>query len=70
MAFTKFYDIDTSQSLRRNAFLDDGVLCLNLNDLATPVTSNRARTDLHLAQPRANDPSEALDTDEIRINQR
>lgn len=43
MAFTKFYDIDTTRSLRWAAYLDDGVLCINLNDPATPVTSNRAR---------------------------
>lgn len=35
--------IDTGQSLRRDAFLDDGVLCMSLDDAATPVTSNRAR---------------------------
>jgi hypothetical protein len=44
MAFTKFYGIDTSQSLRRDAFVEDGVLCVNLNDPGTPVTSNRAST--------------------------
>lgn len=42
MAFTKFYGIDTTQSLRRDAFLDDGVLCMSLSDPGTPVTSNRA----------------------------
>lgn len=44
MAFTKFYDIDTTQSLRWAAYVDDGVLCINLNETATPVTSNRARS--------------------------
>ncbi len=48
MAFTKFYAIDTSTSLRRNAYLDDGVLCMCLNDAATPVTSNRARNNHEL----------------------
>ncbi|PZS30953.1 MAG: hypothetical protein DLM58_12765 [Pseudonocardiales bacterium] len=43
MAFAKLYDIDTTQSLRWDAFLDNGVLCVCLNDAATPVTSNRAR---------------------------
>lgn len=42
MAFTRFYDIDTTQSRRWPAYLDDGVLCINLNHPATPVTSNRA----------------------------
>jgi hypothetical protein len=45
MAFTKFYDIDTSQSLRRNAFVHDGVLCMSLDEAATPVTSNRAQSN-------------------------
>ncbi len=44
MAFTRLYDIDTAQSLRWDAYLDDdGVLCVCLDDVATPVTSNRAR---------------------------
>lgn len=43
MAFTKLYEIDTTQSLRRDAFLDNDILCVCLNDAATPVTSNRAR---------------------------
>ena len=50
MAFMKFYDVDTSTSLRRNAYLDDGVLCMCLDDAATPVTSNRARTKNVAAQ--------------------
>lgn len=49
MAFTKFYDIDTSTSLRRNAYLDDGVLCMFLSDAATPVTSNRAQSNNEVA---------------------
>lgn len=43
MAFTKFYDIDTSTTLRWDAYLDGGALCVDLNQSATPVTSNRAR---------------------------
>lgn len=43
MAFTKFYGIVTDRSLRWPAYLDDGVLCIDLNQQATPVTSNRAR---------------------------
>jgi hypothetical protein len=43
LAFTRFYDIDTTQSRRWAAYLDDGVLCIDLNDFGTPVTSNRAR---------------------------
>jgi hypothetical protein len=55
MAFTKFYDVDTSTSLRRNAYLDDGVLCMCLNDAATAVTSNRAR----ISQAGAQQPTAA-----------
>ncbi|MGI8761390.1 MAG: hypothetical protein ACR2LF_08895 [Jatrophihabitantaceae bacterium] len=43
MAFTKFYDIDTSVTLRWFAYVEDGVLCVDLCHEATPVTSNRAR---------------------------
>ena len=43
MAFARFYGIDTTQSLRREAVLEDGILCMGLDDAATPVTSNRAR---------------------------
>lgn len=50
MAFTRFYDIDTTQSRRWAAYVDDGVLCVSLNDISTPVTSNRARG------PRRSDP--------------
>lgn len=42
MAFTKFYDIDTSCSRRWVAFLDDGVLCADLSADGTQVSSNRA----------------------------
>ena len=53
MAFTKFYGIDTSTSLRRNAYLENGVLCMCLDDAATPVTSNRARTSHDAGAPPA-----------------
>jgi hypothetical protein len=42
MAFFKFYDIDHSQTMRWPAHLDNDVLCIDLNDESTPVTSNRA----------------------------
>lgn len=42
MAFTKFYDIDTSTTMRWEAYLDDGVLCVDLRTEGVPVTSNRA----------------------------
>lgn len=56
MAFTKFYDIDTSVSLRWAPYLDAGVLCVNLSAAGTAVSSNRAhnviRDDAHvLAEP-------------------
>ena len=43
MAYAKLYDIDTTKSLRRDAYLDNGVLCVCLNDAAIAVTSNRAQ---------------------------
>lgn len=43
-AFTKYYGIDTTVSIRRRAYMDDGVLCIDLNDPGTVVTSNRQGT--------------------------
>ncbi len=44
MAFTRFYDIDTSATLRWPAYVEDGVLCVDLDRAeGIPVTSNRAR---------------------------
>ena len=42
IAFTKFYEISTDQSLRWTAHMVDGVLCVELDSSSTPVTSNRA----------------------------
>ncbi len=42
MAFLHFYDIYPDETLRWVAYLDGEVLCINLNDQAVPVTSNRA----------------------------
>lgn len=42
MAFSQFYDIDTSCTRRWPAYLEDGVLCVDLSlDNGDPVTSNR-----------------------------
>lgn len=43
MAFTKFYEIDISTTLRHEAYLEDGVLCVDLRRSGVPVTSNRER---------------------------
>ncbi|MGI8667346.1 MAG: hypothetical protein ACR2N4_15200 [Jatrophihabitans sp.] len=43
IAFTKFYEINTDQSLRWQAHLVGDVLCIDLDSTATPVTSNRAQ---------------------------
>jgi hypothetical protein len=43
MAFTRFYDIDTTQSLRWSAYLDNDVLCADISEAGRPVSSNRAR---------------------------
>lgn len=42
IAFTKFYGISTEQSLRWQAHVVEDVLCIDLDEEATPVTSNRA----------------------------
>ncbi|MGI8868349.1 MAG: hypothetical protein ACR2F6_05730 [Mycobacteriales bacterium] len=43
MGFTRFYDIDTSVSLRWAAYLENEVLCADISKEGTPVSSNRAR---------------------------
>ena len=43
VAFTKYYGIDTSRSMRWEAYLDDAILCADLGTPGLPVTSNRAR---------------------------
>jgi hypothetical protein len=68
MAFTKFYNIDTTQSLRRNAFLDEGVLCMSMDEVGTPVTSNRARTTTDIAQLTAVDHT-PTELEEVRSMQ-
>lgn len=45
-AFTKYFGIDTSKSLRWRAALDGDVLCVDLNTEGSEVTSNRNRTTL------------------------
>lgn len=40
-AFVRFYDIDTSVSRRWDAYIEDGVLCIDLNGNPTDVSSNR-----------------------------
>lgn len=42
-AFTKYYGIDTSVSVRRSASIQDGILCIDLKDPGTPIVGNRAR---------------------------
>ncbi|MDQ2846846.1 MAG: hypothetical protein M3Y77_10960 [Actinomycetota bacterium] len=42
IAFTKFYNIDTDRTLRWHASFTDGVLCVELNSVAIPVTSSRS----------------------------
>jgi hypothetical protein len=44
MAFTKFYDIDTSLTRRFDAYLEDGVLCVDLKTAGLPVGGTRTRT--------------------------
>jgi hypothetical protein len=42
-AFTNYYEIDTSRSIRRSGRVEDGVFMIDLNDPGTEVTSNRSR---------------------------
>ncbi|MEU7937830.1 hypothetical protein [Microbispora bryophytorum] len=41
-AFTKYYGIDTTVSRRWVGYLDEGVLCVDLKQSGTEVTSNRS----------------------------
>ncbi|MEV7970047.1 hypothetical protein AB0O34_29290 [Sphaerisporangium sp. NPDC088356] len=41
-AFTKYYNIDTSVSRRWTSYIDDGILCIDLKQSGTVVTSNRS----------------------------
>jgi hypothetical protein len=40
-AFLQFYGVPLDSSVRRVAFLDDGLLCIDLNDPGIDVTTNR-----------------------------
>ena len=43
MAFSHFYELDTTLTRRWPAYVEDGVLCIDLaNSAGVPVTSNRA----------------------------
>jgi hypothetical protein len=43
MAFSRYYELDTTESRRWPAYVQDGVLCIDLrNSTGVPVTSNRA----------------------------
>lgn len=41
-AFTKYYGIDTATSVRRRAYVDGGILCLDLKDPGTQIVGNRS----------------------------
>lgn len=43
LGFVRHYGIDRSVARRRLAYLDDGVLCVDLRQPGYAVTSNRAR---------------------------
>ncbi len=42
-AFTKYYGIDTTVSRRWHARMEDNILCIDLKEEGTVVTSNRTR---------------------------
>lgn len=43
-AFTKFYGIETEVSVRRQAYMEGDILCIDLKQPGTVVTSNRRGT--------------------------
>lgn len=55
-AFTKYYEIDTSVSTRYPAYMDGDVLCIDLKQEGTVVTSNRSGTGR--AKSEAGTPAE------------
>lgn len=61
MAFLHYYDIRPEETMRWPAHLDGDVLFIDLNDQATPVTSNRA------VKPIA--PSQDDDLHEARVDE-
>ncbi len=44
MAFTKFYDIDTSVSRRWPCYMDGNVLCVNVSSPGITITSDNRRS--------------------------
>src|ERR1700728_368181 len=45
-AFTKYYGIDTTTSVRRPARMDSEVLCVDLKDPGTAIVGNRVRVEM------------------------
>jgi hypothetical protein len=58
-AFFRYYDIDTDEARRYPAALTDGVLCVDLSQPGTVVTSNRSGTGKNTSTDEA---GEAKDT--------
>ncbi|MDP9117706.1 MAG: hypothetical protein M3O28_10720 [Actinomycetota bacterium] len=57
MAFLHFYDIHPAETLRWVAFKSDDVLCVDLREHATAVSSNRAKKPVGApVLPAATDP--------------
>ena len=44
-AFLRFHHLDVKASTRWPAYVENGVLCVDLSQPGTPVTSNRARPE-------------------------
>ena len=59
LAFTKYWGIDTETSRRRKVYVEDGILCIDLNDPGTEIVGNRSRNtasaDLSVHVGRADD---------------
>ncbi len=44
-AFMLFYSLSMDNSIRRSAFVADGILCVDLNDVGVDVTAQRGRAE-------------------------
>lgn len=61
-AFTKYYEIDTTVSTRRQAYMEGDILCIDLKEPGTVVTSNRRGTGKPSAPARSGSESPTGDS--------
>lgn len=58
-AFMRYYELDAEVSTRRSAYMDGDVLCIDLKDAGTVVTSNRNKAARTRADEIANQAAAA-----------